>query len=124
MELSPEKRLARLVEMYGKTRMDLGEAQSQILALEERLAQSQAQLTQIRALMGKVAVYEGMSDTWPLVMMVSDLVKDHDALEGRIDAAVFECRGHMDDEFEDLATEVLQILSGRKSTPDTPEGLS
>lgn len=78
------------------------------------------QIMQIRASMREVAVYEDLVEVSPTAMLVSELVRDHEELEARIDAAVMLCRDRTEDP---LAVEVARLLQGGGRTPDTPEGL-
>src|SRR4051812_3218717 len=74
---------------------EIAEVAREVLALRGYLAASEAsrdnyagQLAQIRGSMNTVAVYEGLVDASSVVMMVSELVRDHEELEARIDAAL------------------------------------
>lgn len=100
--------------------MALGEERAKAAVTEARLADAQAQLTQIRSLMATVAVYEGIADVSPLVLMVSDLAKDHAELERRIDQAILVCRAERGHPAVD---EIGRMLMGGRATPDSPEGL-
>jgi hypothetical protein len=93
------------------------EALGAALADRDRYAQ---EIVQIRASMREVAVYEGLVDTTPTAMLVSELVRDHEELEARIDAVVMLCRNRTGDP---LAVEVVRLLQGGARTPDSPEAL-
>lgn len=95
-----------------------------ILELEGRLAATEAQrdgyagqLAQIRGAMATVSVYEGLIDVSPVVMMVTELARDHGELEARIDAAIFLIGPDRTGEPE----QVVQILRGGPRF--SPEGL-
>jgi hypothetical protein len=104
-------------ETYPDDPEALQAALKAVLADRDRYA---GQMTQIRASMREVAVYEDLVDTSPTVMLVAELVRDHEELEARIDAAVMLCSEHTDDP---VVMEVARLLQGGPRTPDTIEGL-
>lgn len=98
-------------------REELDEAQAKVVEL-------QAILTQIRAGLSEVAVYEGLPiGNESLVLYLSELVRDHSELEARIDAALMRCA--LPDRLKpelDLV-EVARLLKGGTRIPDSPDGL-
>lgn len=107
--------------------------QAELAIKDEQIASRSAELAQIRALMHTVTVYEGLVDVSPLTMMVSDLVKDHDALETRIENALhyiadMKAGGPMKnlDGVTGLQVDtehIVHLLRGGSPVPDTIEGL-
>lgn len=110
--------------------------QALVAVKEDQIASRASELAQIRALMHQVTVYEGLVDISPLVMMVSDLVRDHDALEGRIDQAILYIKSvvHRDGARFGFAhdapapslilDEVVRLLRGGTPIPDTIEEIT
>jgi len=100
---------------------------------ERRLAE---ELTQIRVALGRVAAFEGL-DTSPTAMMVDELVRDHEELEARIDAAMMIVREladgarialgkpqpYDDETWVGEIREIGRLLQGGTRVPDTPETL-
>lgn len=87
------------------------------------------ELAQIRVALGRVAVYEGM-DSSPLPRMVDELVRDHEELESRIDAALLSLRQLVDNPpsptdraMRERIEEVSRLLKGGTRIPDTPADL-
>lgn len=133
-----EKRLAKaseLIRVYrrhllqeriknGKLREDLQKADANMLVhrtAHEKLAR---RLHAINVALETVAAYEGMDPAQATVVYVQELVRDHEELEARIDAAV----GLLHMMIEQGGTEeglkqVVGYLAGAPRTPDTPEGL-
>jgi hypothetical protein len=84
---------------------------------ETRLAR---ELTEIRVALGKVAAFEGIHETSTTAMMVDELVRDHEELEARIDAAIM---SPTDKAMEDRIEEIARLLQGGTRVPDTPASL-
>jgi hypothetical protein len=97
------------------------------------------ELTLIRVALGRVSVYEGLVDVSPTASLVDDLVRDHEELEARIDAALHLVYSTMWPEIEEndrhgyadpaaiLRTtldRIAQLLRGARRVPDSPEGLT
>jgi choline dehydrogenase-like flavoprotein len=94
-----------------------------ITSQRDRMA---AELTQIKAAMNEVAVYEGIVDVSPVAMLVSELVRDHEELEARIDAVVLLLKATKEhgNVTMEMVDEVTRLLRGGKRVPDTPEELT
>lgn len=78
-------------------------------------------INQIKIALEQVAVYEGIVGVSPTVMLVTELVRDHEELERRIDQAILICRSQPESDL--AASDILQALLGRTKTPDSLEGL-
>lgn len=88
------------------------------------------EMTEVRVALGGVAVFEGLVDSSPVAIMIDQLVRDHEELEARIDAALLLCAspaGQLASLHDEGATEALQeiarLLRGGSRIPDSPEGL-
>lgn len=101
----------------------------QALADREAYRRLALQMAEIRGSLDRVPVYEGLVDSSPVAVLVSELVRDHGELEARIDNAMHVIRGllEMGVRTAETGTEALEviaaILSGRSGVPDTPEAL-
>ncbi len=89
----------------------------------------EAEIAQIKVALNEVAVYEGLVEVSPVAMLVSELVRDHEELEARIDAAIALLRDAKDaanvtDEPSPLIDEVARLLAGGERFPDDPSSLS
>lgn len=96
--------------------------------LEAELAERGAELMQIRALMHQVTVYEGLVDASNLVMMVADLVRDHDALETRIENVLHYCADEQagspeNDDVVAMCLSIIDLARGGSPVPDDLSGL-
>jgi hypothetical protein len=78
------------------------------------------ELTSIRIALGRVAVYEGMVDYSPTVLLVDELVRDHEELEARIDA-VLSYLSTQHQTRPEIVDEVARLLKGGTRVPDTIE---
>lgn len=90
---------------------------------------AQAELTQIKVALNEVAVYEGLVEVSPTALLVSELVRDHEELEARIDAVISLLQGakeaaNVTDEPSPLIDEVWRLLAGGDRFPDDLSGLS
>lgn len=93
---------------------------------ERRLGEKSAELFQIKIALEQVAVYEGMVDVSPVALLVSELVRDHEELEARIDACVALLQGAKEaaeGEPSPLVDEVARLLQGGNRVPDDPSQL-
>jgi C4-dicarboxylate-specific signal transduction histidine kinase len=86
-----------------------------------------AELAQIKVALDEVAVYQGMIDVSPVALLVSELVRDHEELEARIDAVIMLLKGakeeaNVTDEPSPLIDEVARLLQGGERF--FPEALS
>jgi hypothetical protein len=88
----------------------------------------------VRIALGRVSVYEGITDVSPTVMMVDDLVRNYAELEARIDAAMMvltglkglqEARGDflLYNDLTDALDSVYGLLRGGTRVPDDPSAL-
>lgn len=135
--MSTKARFDQLTEQYAEVTRELGLARAahrdmvkdynRVLNDRNRLA---GEMAQVRAALSEVAVYEGLVDVSPVAMMVSELVRDHEELEARIDAVMSLLRPKIEGgsewvvhSLEDFR-EIARLLQGGKRVPDTPEGLS
>jgi hypothetical protein len=136
-----EHKIARLVQQrndaleaalaYGteveELRVRVSEVASERDVLSDRLERIQGVLTVIQASLSEVAVYKGMGiGTDSVVLYVNELVRDHEELERRIDAAMLECAAAMDGDSIPIslfAQQIGRILQGGNQTPDTIEGI-
>jgi len=89
----------------------------------------EAEIAQIKAALNEVAVYEGLVEVSPTAYLVSELVRDHEELEARIDAVVSLLQGAKEaanatDEPTPLIDEVARLLQGGARFPDDLSGLS
>jgi hypothetical protein len=89
----------------------------------------EAEIAQIKAALNEVAVYEGLVEVSPTAYLVSELVRDHEELEARIDAVVSLLQGakeaaNVTDEPTPLIDEVARLLQGGPRFPDDLSGLS
>jgi hypothetical protein len=112
------ERLAGRVEYYqAKATLERHAKQD----AEARLVEAQATLTAIRASLGEVAVYKGLSigSGESLVLHVNELVRDHEELERRIDLAMMECSAGS----VLLSEDIGRILQGAVATPDGLDGV-
>lgn len=85
-----------------------------------------SEMAEIKASLMEVAVYEGMGGS-PTALLVTELVRDHEELEARIDAALSFISGApsflpSERTREDLA-EIARLLKGGQRVPDTIEGI-
>lgn len=86
------------------------------------------EIAQIRACLAEVAVYEGLVEISPTVAMVSDLVRDHEELEARIDASLHYLAGlvtntEAPEALREMGHIVADLLRGGKRVPDSPGDL-
>jgi hypothetical protein len=82
------------------------------------------EITNIRIALGKVAVYKEILEYSPTVLAVDDLVRDHEELEARIDAALHHIRSERESRNETVTDiEVARLLKGGTRVPDTIEGI-
>lgn len=95
------------------------------LAKERELSRMYAsQLGQIRALLNTVSTYEGIVDASSTVLMIADLVRDHEELETRIEAVLSMLPHLPDHAIDDITSgDIVRILRGGSIFPDTPEQL-
>jgi hypothetical protein len=96
-----------------------------VLAQRDRQA---AELAQIKVALDEVAVYKGMVGVSPVALLVSELVRDHEELEARIDAAIAllkdaKAASNVTDEPSPLIDEVARLLAGGERFPDDPSQL-
>ena len=86
----------------------------------------EAEIAQIKIALEQVAVYEGLVEVSPVALLVSELVRDHEELEARIDAAFLVLREALTGETGERgwAAEVSRLLSGGTRVPDDLSGLS
>jgi hypothetical protein len=103
--------------------------------MNDGATQYASQLAQIRALLGSVSVFEGLLEASPTVLMVAELVRDHEELEARIDAIAMVVaavreehesdhrHGHVDAVFQlpHLLNEISRLIQGGDRVPSTPE---
>lgn len=85
-----------------------------------------SEMAEIKASLMEVAVYEGMGGS-PTALLVTELVRDHEELEARIDAALSFISGApsflpSERTRKDLA-EIARLLKGGQRVPDTIEGI-
>jgi len=109
----------RAMRQASKT---LKAAREEIISLRNVLAEvikqrdkQAADISQIRAALSEVAVYEGLVGVSPVAMMVADLVRDHEELEARIDAILMLLIGAKEaaeGEPTPLIDEVARLLRG------------
>lgn len=116
-----ERRAAHCAAETAQTQADLHFVQAQ----RDRQA---AELAQIKTALNEVAVYQGMVGVSPVALLVSELVRDHEELEARIDAAIALLRDAKDaanvtDEPSPLVDEMARLLSGGERFPDDPSQL-
>jgi hypothetical protein len=98
------------------------------MASREEMAR---ELMLINIALGRVAAFRGIGDVSPTVLMVEELVRDHEELEARIDAAMLLIGQVKDgivypddqDEWVWQFTELARLLQGGARVPNTPEGL-
>lgn len=108
---------------------------------EEHVERLAREILQVRMALGRVAVYEGILDVSPTAMLVDELVRDHEELEARIDAALHlisaalltevdedDRHGHVDPVYALMAAHrrlarVAELLKGGSRVPDSPEGI-
>jgi hypothetical protein len=98
------------------------------MASREEMAR---ELMLISVALGRVAAFRGIGDASPTVMMVDELVRDHEELEARIDAAMMLLKqlnegiiwpdGH--DDWSWQVNELARLLQGGARVPETPEDL-
>ena len=115
-----QARFNNLCEQYAQAMMDQGSLQAElgiVSADRDRLA---AEIAQIRAALDEVSTYEGLVDVSPTAMMVSELVRDHEELETRIEAVLVMLGAY---EGDPIADKAVELLRGGERVPDTPESL-
>lgn len=99
---------------------------SQARSEVERLGKD---LAQIRAALNEVAVYEGLVDVSPTAMLVSELVRDHEELEARINAVLLLIAALKGDSYPGISdlrdgiNEIARLLQGGSRVPDSPGSL-
>lgn len=123
-----QDRFNRLTEQYARAMMDQGSLQAELKEVSTDRDRLAAEIVQIRSVLGEVAVYEGLVDASPTATLVAELVRDHEELEKRIDAAVAVCLdakqyAMASDEWEHSVMEVARLLKGGRRTPDDPSEL-
>jgi hypothetical protein len=121
------KRVQHL-ECEARQQQAMEELAIQIARSSRHLAQAEAlagELAQVRAALNTVSVYEGLVDVSPVAMMVSELARDHEELEARIDAALHHLSGLPTDDgaLAEVRTEVARLLQGGTRVPDSPADL-
>lgn len=73
------------------------------------------EIMQVRVALGRVAVYQGIVEHSPTAMLVDELVRDHEELEARIEAALVALG-------DDPASKRIEgLLRGAERVPDTVE---
>lgn len=91
------------------------------------------EMAEIRGSLAQVAVYEGIVDSGPVAMLVSEVVRDHEELEARIDAAMSHMRyltstalaeGQRPVTALEVIEEVSRLLAGGTRVPNTIEELT
>lgn len=118
--------------------------EAQPTEIEQRLEDATAELNQIRIALEQVAVYEGIVDVSPTALLVSELVRDHEELEKRIDSVLSlialqdaydnpemsraarepDYMDHpMSMDAKNIRAEIARLLKGGERIPDTIEGL-
>lgn len=88
-------------------------------SLNDRLVGKVNEVNEIRVALGRVAAFEGIVDSSTTAMLVDELVRDHEELESRIDAAMSLLSG----ETSEVASEVARLLGGGTRVPDDLGGL-
>jgi hypothetical protein len=90
-------------------------------ALEKR----EGEIAQIRASLSIVSVYDGIMDGSPTARLVSELARDHEELEARIDAVIMYLAQVQTETDAEVAMKrtVVRLLAGGDRVPDSPEGL-
>jgi uncharacterized membrane-anchored protein YjiN (DUF445 family) len=78
-----------------------------------------AEITQVRVALGRAVTLQGLTETSPVATLVDLMVRDHDELESRIEAALVLLASHRDSIMPD---DVARILRGAPRVPDTIEG--
>lgn len=117
------------VSIVAASRSETQEARERALMAQEQADRLGLDMAQIRGSMYEVAVYEGLVDTSPVAMMVSELVRDHEELEARIDAAMLVVRdlnGQVDKNLKEAVDGIVEIgrlLQGGTRIPDFPEAI-
>lgn len=98
---------------------------------QDRAQRYAKEITEIKVALNQVAVYEGLVDVSPTARLVSELVRDHEELEARIDAALHYIstlnstplnHGETPKVAFEVLVEVADLLRGAQRIPDTLEG--
>ncbi len=108
---------------------EMNEAQADLLLTSRHRDQMAAELAQIKVALDEVAVYQGLVGVSPVALLVSELVRDHEELESRIDSVISLLKGakeaaNVTDEPTPLIDEVARLLAGGERVPDDPSSLS
>lgn len=137
-----KNRVKDLTAQLAQSEAESIQAMSEVVHFHEDRDRLALELAQIRGCLAQVAVYEGLVDSSPLAMMVSELVRDHEELEARIDAAMHVISGIGRQEADLSASgnevssaglllinregliEVGRLLQGGKRVPDDLSDLS
>lgn len=120
--LAAEARMAKAEE-------DAQEASERARQAQERADRLGRELAEIKGSLSQVAVYEGM-DGSPTALLVSELARDHEELEARIDSVLHylsiqqaaSLRGERLDGAL-MGAEIARLLRGGNRVPDSPQGL-
>lgn len=81
------------------------------------------EINQIKIALGKVAVYDGLVEFSPTVLLVDELVRDHEELEARIDAVLHYLTAYKDTMDIEAFNEISYLLKGGTRVPDTIEDM-
>jgi hypothetical protein len=115
-----EGRFANLREQYAQAMMDQGSLQAELSIVSADRDRLAGEMAQVRAALDEVTTYEGLVDVSSTAMMVSELVRDHEELETRIEAVLVMCGAY---EGDPVCDEVVRLLRGGERVPDTPVDL-
>lgn len=89
------------------------DAYEAVAALDAELHETQGFIAAVQGALSEVGVYEGMDVRQSTLQYVTELVRDHEELERRIDLAMLELRGEAVS-----IEEIAQILRGGATTPN------
>lgn len=108
---------------------EMSAAQADLVHTSRQRDRMATELAQIKIALNEVAVYEGIVEVSPVALLVSELVRDHEELESRIDSVISLLKGakeaaNVTDEPTPLIDEVARLLSGGERVPDDPSSLS
>ena len=118
-------------DKQAMSRVVIDEQREYIDAIKARVNTLEGERAQIRATLLALPVYEGLVGPAPLGMLVSELARDHTALEERIESVLDlilarRDMDHIDPQGEEYATlnQIAGLLQGQvTNAPDTVEGL-
>lgn len=99
----------------------LRDAASAALA-QDRANRLGEEIAEIKGSLSQVAVYEGLEGS-PTALLVSELVRDHEELEKRIDAAVLLCAANTEEPLDGYG-QIAEVLRGGKRIADDPRELT